>query len=83
VCADTNSPCGTPKETGGCAATIVFDNLRGRADGSFASASHPGTGLCETCHTTTRYYRSDGLGEPHFELPCHPCHPHTIGFLPE
>jgi predicted CXXCH cytochrome family protein len=83
VCAGTNDLCGTPRQTGGCAAPIVFDNLDGRADGSFASASNPGTGLCESCHATTRYYRSDGLGEPHFDLPCHPCHPHTIGFLPK
>ena len=74
--------CGTPTQTGGCAAPIVFDNLAGRADGSFASASRPGTGLCEVCHTTTRYYRSDGMGEPHFTFPCYPCHPHPLGFLP-
>jgi predicted CXXCH cytochrome family protein len=83
VCAGTNALCGSAKQTGGCAAPIVFDNLDGRADGSFASASNPGTGLCESCHTTTRFYRGDGLGEPHFDLPCHPCHPHTVGFLPD
>src|SRR5262245_39691961 len=81
-CASTNALCGTPTQTGGCAAPIVFDNLDGRADGSFASASRPGTGLCETCHTTTRFYRSDGMGEPHFTLPCYPCHTHPRGFLP-
>jgi predicted CXXCH cytochrome family protein len=82
LCASTNPTCGTPARTGGCAAPIRFDNLAGRADGSFASASHPGTGLCEICHTTTRYYRSDGSGAPHFALPCYPCHPHPVGFLP-
>ena len=82
VCAGTDATCGTPAQTGGCAAAIVFDNLNGLADGSFASASHPGTGLCETCHTTTRFYRSDGTGEPHFTLPCYPCHTHPRGFLP-
>jgi predicted CXXCH cytochrome family protein len=81
-CAGTNATCGTPRQTGGCAAPILFDNLAGRADGSFASASAPGTGVCEVCHTTTRYYRSDGMGEPHFALPCHTCHPHPRGFLP-
>jgi predicted CXXCH cytochrome family protein len=83
VCAGTSTTCGTSYQTGGCAAPIVFDNLRGRADGSFASASDPGTGLCETCHTTTRFYRSDGGGAPHFGLPCFPCHPHGVGFLPQ
>jgi predicted CXXCH cytochrome family protein len=82
LCAGTNATCGTPTQTGGCAAPILFDNLDGRADGSFASATRPGTGLCEVCHTTTRYYRSDGTGEAHFTLPCYPCHTHPRGFLP-
>ncbi len=83
LCASTNATCGTPTQTGGCAAPIVFDNLKGLADGSFASVSRPGTGVCEVCHTTTRFYRSDGGGEPHFGFPCFTCHPHPRGFLPE
>jgi len=83
LCAGTDASCGTPRRTGGCAAPIDFTNLDGRADGSFASASHPGTGLCEVCHTTTRFYRSDGMGEPHFTFPCQTCHPHDRGFLPQ
>lgn len=82
VCAVSNAACGRPTQTIGCAAPIDFTNLLGRADGSFASATNPGTGLCEACHTTTRHYRSDGTGEPHFDLPCYPCHAHTVGFLP-
>lgn len=82
LCARGGGLCGASYETEGCAAAIVFTNLEGRADGSFASASRPGTGLCEVCHTTTRYYRSDGTGFPHFDLPCYPCHPHAVGFLP-
>jgi predicted CXXCH cytochrome family protein len=82
ACAGTQDQCGTPRRTGGCGAPIEFTNLDGRADGSFASESHPGTGLCEVCHTTTRYYRSDGTGAPHFGLPCYPCHEHAVGFLP-
>lgn len=82
LCASTDPTCGTPARTGGCAAPILFDNLKGLADGSFASASRPGTGLCEVCHTTTRFYRSDGQGEPHFTTPCYPCHTHPRGFLP-
>lgn len=64
-------------------APITFTNLEGRADGSFASASDPGTGVCEVCHTDTLYYRSDGTGEPHFTFPCYTCHPHAEGFSPE
>lgn len=82
LCASDAATCGTPARTGGCAAAIVFTNLRGRADGSFASASRPGTGVCEVCHTATRYYRSDGGGEPHFTTACYPCHPHARSFLP-
>src|SRR5262249_59663408 len=34
---------------------IQFNSLLGLMDGSFASASAPGTGVCEICHTTTRH----------------------------
>jgi predicted CXXCH cytochrome family protein len=61
---------------------VEFTNLLGLADGSFASVSDPGSGLCETCHTTTRYYRSDGSGETHFPYACFTCHPHAGGFGP-
>jgi hypothetical protein len=60
---------------------IVFDNRDGRADGSFASASAPGTGVCEVCHGATQFYRADGAGQPHFTLPCYPCHEHDAGFI--
>jgi predicted CXXCH cytochrome family protein len=62
---------------------VVFtDAVTGRADGSFASASAPGTGLCEVCHSTTAFYRADGGGTPHFTTLCTRCHPHAAGFLP-
>jgi predicted CXXCH cytochrome family protein len=61
---------------------IRFDNLLGRVDGSFASASAPGTGVCEVCHTTTKFYRADGSGDPHFTFSCLPCHLHAAGFAP-
>jgi predicted CXXCH cytochrome family protein len=61
---------------------IRFQTLAGRRDESFASASAPGTGVCEVCHTTTRYYRADGSGEPHFTFSCLPCHLHADGFAP-
>jgi len=62
---------------------ISFDNISGLADGSFASPSVPGTGICEVCHTTTRFYRADGSGEPHFPFSCLPCHLHAQGFEPQ
>jgi predicted CXXCH cytochrome family protein len=62
--------------------TVVFNNILGLADGSFASVTQPGTGVCETCHTRTDFYRSDGTGQPHFPYPCFTCHPHAGGFAP-
>lgn len=66
----------------GAVRPIVFENLDGRADGSFASASAPGTGTCEICHTTTRHYRADGTGSPHYTFSCLGCHRHDAGFQP-
>jgi hypothetical protein len=62
---------------------VHFDNLTGKADGSFASASAAGTGLCEVCHTRTQFYRADGSGAAHFTTTCIRCHPHAAGFAPE
>ncbi len=61
---------------------LVFTSLTGQADGSFASASAPGTGLCEVCHTRTQFYRADGGGAPHYTTQCIVCHRHVSGFLP-
>lgn len=90
-CVLCHSPHGSPnlllvrrsiRTPSGATATIDFTNLSGLRDGGFASLTAPGTGVCETCHTQTRYYRSDGGGEPHFEFPCYTCHPHSTGFVP-
>jgi predicted CXXCH cytochrome family protein len=63
---------------------VRFDDaMSGRADGSFASASAPGTGLCEVCHTRTQFYRSDGGGAVHYATLCSQCHPHGAGFAPD
>jgi predicted CXXCH cytochrome family protein len=83
ICSLPDMQCGTAYQTGGCAAPIVFTNTRGLADGSFASVSRPGTGICEVCHTTTRFYTSNGDGEPHFTVSCTPCHPHDRSFIPQ
>jgi predicted CXXCH cytochrome family protein len=61
---------------------IQFDNLTGKADGSFANASSRGTGLCEICHTTTQFYRADGSGASHYTTSCLRCHSHAAGFFP-
>ena len=61
---------------------LHFDSLVGQADGSFASASAPGTGLCEVCHTRTQFYRADGRGAAHYTTTCLQCHSHAAGFLP-
>jgi hypothetical protein len=61
---------------------ITFRSLEGLADASFASATAPGSGVCEVCHTTTRHYRADGSGEPHFTYSCLGCHRHNDGFRP-
>lgn len=69
--------------TSGALRTIQFDNLLGKQDGSFASASMPGTGICEVCHTTTQFYRGDGSGAAHATFSCKPCHLHSSGFAPQ
>jgi predicted CXXCH cytochrome family protein len=61
---------------------IDFTNLIGKADGSFASATDPGSGLCEVCHATTRYYDSEGTGAAHFTNNCAVCHTHARAFAP-
>ena len=63
--------------------SMLFDDLTGRSDGSFASASAPGSGLCEVCHTRTRFYRADATGAAHYTTTCTQCHPHAAGFLPD
>jgi predicted CXXCH cytochrome family protein len=61
---------------------VEFTALLGVADGGLASSTDPGTGLCETCHTQTRYFRGDGSGDDHFPFTCFTCHPHGAGFAP-
>lgn len=61
---------------------VLFSHRTGRADGSYASVSRPGAGVCETCHTITFYYRADGTGRAHFDSPCIDCHEHKAAFAP-
>jgi predicted CXXCH cytochrome family protein len=60
---------------------VLFTNQTGLADGSYASASQPGSGVCEICHTSTEFYRADGTGAPHFTFTCTSCHEHSNGFF--
>jgi predicted CXXCH cytochrome family protein len=62
---------------------VEFTTVTGHADGGFTSASDPGSGLCEVCHTETQFYRSDGTGDPHFTFTCFTCHPHSNAFSPD
>ena len=40
------------------------------------------TGICQVCHTTTKYWRSDGTLETHnVGQVCTKCHQHSSGFL--
>jgi len=90
-CADCHEPHGstnlslvrkrlvTPE---GAVNDVTFTNRDGLADGSFANATEPGTGVCEICHVSTEYYRADGMGDDHFTLTCTACHTHTSGFSP-
>lgn len=66
----------------GYVAPIDFTNLNGKADGSFASETDPGTGVCEVCHATTTHYNSEGTGTPHFTNNCVVCHKHGAAFAP-
>jgi hypothetical protein len=79
---------GTITTPGGQQRPVNFDNESGQRDGSFASVSEPGTGVCEICHTTTRYFRADGTGDPHWVSSitpttpsCVACHRHPRGFM--
>jgi predicted CXXCH cytochrome family protein len=66
----------------GNTAPIEFTNRLGRADGSFASATDPGTGVCETCHTATLHYNNTGTAVPHQIITCPECHLHSAAFAP-
>jgi hypothetical protein len=70
------------RTTGGEDRAVLLRSLSGMAEGGLVSASAPGTGLCEVCHTRTQFYRADGGGAPHYTSPCGVCHPHAAGFAP-
>jgi hypothetical protein len=68
---------------------VDFRNIKGRADFSYAERGteeggqnglEPGTGLCEVCHTRTKFYNRTATGGNHYAGRCAGCHNHAIGF---
>jgi len=50
---------------------------------SFADGDATIDGICEVCHTTTAYHRSDSAGASHNAgADCTLCHAHAAGFIP-
>ncbi len=48
---------------------------------SFADGDATRDGVCEVCHTTTKYHKNDGSGQAHNNSAnCTSCHPHSVGF---
>ncbi len=66
----------------GARTVVLLDLSIGVGDGGLVSVTPPVRGVCQVCHTTTRFYRADGSGEPHFTFPCFTCHQHGAGFAP-
>jgi hypothetical protein len=70
---------------GGVSMDVVFMNYSGA--NSFADGAGAVDGICESCHTATLYYRSDGSGNAlHLDgqnysgKDCSACHTHSGGF---
>ncbi len=62
-------------------AAVVFAARTG--PGSFEDGTGANDGICQICHTTTRYHRADGSGSPHHDAEdCTSCHEHINGFVP-
>ncbi len=69
--------------------SVDLHNLEGRADDSYAELGpeeggennrEPGSGVCEVCHTRTRFYNQSGTGEGHYRVRCSRCHDHAHAF---
>ncbi len=59
--------------------TVKFFDQTGT--NSFADGDTTYNGVCEVCHTQTKYHKNDGSGALHYAtMNCTSCHPHTNGF---
>jgi hypothetical protein len=67
----------------------IRDNINGKAvkyfdpegENSFADGDEVYNGVCEVCHTKTKYYRNDGSGAEHYTgNTCRDCHNHLDEF---
>lgn len=60
--------------------TVTFQSIT-----NFVDNAPPRDGICEVCHTKTKYYRNDG-SQPQAHNKdtqnCTSCHPHNRGFAP-
>jgi hypothetical protein len=60
-------------------AEVIFTSYTG--DNSFADGDEVMDGVCEVCHTNTRYHKNDGSGVSHHAgEDCAPCHLHCDEF---
>ncbi len=73
---------GTPKRL--AVTAVTFTNLTGQANGSYATLTTKGQGVCEICHNQTPLYNRGGLGNVGSHISrtgrCTICHVHTAGF---
>ena len=47
------------------------------------TGAQAGTGLCEVCHASTKFYDAAGKGATHSTKWCAECHVHAAGFAPK
>ncbi len=61
--------------------TVSLHSYQGVAPDGLAHAGQGyGPGICETCHTSTKVFRRDGVGTSHPTAWCGSCHDHAAGF---
>lgn len=70
------------KRPDGSEAAVLVKKQEGASDeGLVHTGPKAGSGLCESCHTKTRYYLANGQGDAHFAQHCPKCHEHRRGFM--
>ena len=68
------------KSVNGNLITAVFQTKP--AHFAFLEDNPPFNGICQTCHTQTKYHRNDGTGLSHEAgTKCTSCHKHANGFM--